>query len=122
MTKKEAFIKVIQTEIFDRPDIYSENYPDLWEDVCMYWDALKGKNSSEKPAFTDNGKLILKYLQDNPDTPMWKAKDIAEGLFVSSRTVSGAMRKLVADGYVEKIGQDPVVYAITEKGKNITID
>ena len=122
MTKKEAFIKVIQTEIFDRPDIYSENYPDLWEDVCMYWDALNGKNGSEKPAFTDNGKLILKYLQDNPDTPMWKAKDIAEGLFVSSRTVSGAMRKLVTDGYVEKIGQDPVVYAITEKGKNITID
>ena len=122
MTKKEAFIKVIQTEIFDRPDIYSENYPDLWEDVCMYWDGLKGKNGSEKPAFTDNGKLILKYLQDNPDTPMWKAKDIAEGLFVSSRTVSGAMRKLVTDGYVEKVGQDPVVYAITEKGKNITID
>ena len=50
------------------------------------------------------------------------AKDIAEGLFVSSRTVSGAMRKLVTDGYVEKVGQEPVVYAITEKGKNIEIN
>ena len=26
MNKKEAFIKIIQTEIFDRPDIYIENY------------------------------------------------------------------------------------------------
>jgi DNA-binding PadR family transcriptional regulator len=32
------------------------------------------------------------------------------------------MRKLVTDGFVEKIGQDPVYYSITEKGKNITID
>ena len=54
--------------------------------------------------------------------PMGKAKDIGEGLFISSRAVSGAIRKLVADGYVEKIGQDPVVYSLTEKGKTITIE
>ena len=53
---------------------------------------------------------------------MWKARDIAEGLFVSSRTVSGAIRKLVTDGFVEKVGQDPVIYSITEQGKNIKID
>ena len=122
MTKKEAFIKVIQTEIFDRPDIYSENYPDLWEDVCMYWEALEGKAETEKPMFTDNGKLILKYLQQHPETPMWKAKDIGEGLFISSRTVSGAIRKLVTDGFVEKVGQDPVMYALTDAGRNIKIE
>jgi predicted transcriptional regulator len=53
---------------------------------------------------------------------MWKARDIAEGLFISSRAVSGAMRKLVTDGFVEKLGADPVVYTITEKGKNVTIN
>jgi predicted transcriptional regulator len=53
---------------------------------------------------------------------MWKARDIAEGLFINSRAVSGAMRKLVTDGYVEKIGQDPVVYSLTDNGKNIEID
>ena len=52
---------------------------------------------------------------------MWKAKDIAEGLFISSRGVSGAMRKLVTDGYVEKVGQDPVIYSLTEKGKIVEI-
>ena len=52
---------------------------------------------------------------------MWKSRDIAEGLFIASRAVSGAMRKLVTDGYVEKVGQDPVVYTLTELGKNIEI-
>ena len=50
---------------------------------------------------------------------MWKAKDIADKIELSSRTVSGALRKLVSDGYVEKTGKNPVIYNITEKGKNI---
>lgn len=70
---------------------------------------------------TDSGKVILKYMQDN-DVKIGKAKDIANGLGVSSRTVSGSLRKLVADGFVEKVSKDPVVYAITEKGKNYKID
>ena len=93
------------------------------ENVRLYWDAFRGADvNGEKPMFTDNGKLILKFLQDHPETPMWKARDIAEGLFISSRMVSGAMRKLCTDGYVEKIAQDPVVYALTENGKNIVIE
>jgi predicted transcriptional regulator len=32
------------------------------------------------------------------------------------------MRKLVTDGFVEKVGQDPVMYILTEKGKNIKIE
>jgi DNA-binding PadR family transcriptional regulator len=28
------------------------------------------------------------------------------------------MRKLTTDGFVEKVGSDPVIYTITEKGKN----
>lgn len=123
MTKKQKFIEVIQKEIFDRDDIYCENYPNDWEDLKAYWDAFKGKEEVEKPMFTDNGKLILKYMQEHvTDMPMGKAKDIGEGLFISSRAVSGAIRKLVTDGFVEKIGQDPVVYALTEKGKEIEIN
>lgn len=123
MTKKQKFIEVIQKEIFDRDDIYCENYPDDWEDLKAYWDAFKGKEEVEKPMFTDNGKLILKYMQEHvTDMPMGKAKDIGEGLFISSRAVSGAIRKLVTDGFVEKIGQDPVVYALTEKGKTVNIE
>ena len=49
----------------------------------------------------------------------FSAKLIGEGLFLSSRIVSGSIRKLVTDGYVNKINADPVLYEITEKGINI---
>ena len=103
MTKKQEFIDFINNVFSDAnigPDHMSEN-------VRLYWEAFCGKDEVEKPMFTDNGKIILDYLQKNLDTPMWKARD---------------MRKLVTDGFVEKVGQDPVVYAITEKGKTIEIN
>lgn len=118
MTKKEEFINWIE-EIMNAA---MTDWSDAPENARLYWEAFKGKAEEEKPAFTDNGKLIMKFLQENTDTPMWKARDIAEGLFISSRAVSGAMRKLVTDGFVEKVGQDPVIYSITEKGKNIEIN
>ena len=116
MTKKEKFIEAIEDAFFSKVDIN-----ELDPDIVLYWNAFKGKVEEDKPLFTDNGKLILKHLQDNQSTPMWKARDIAEGLFISSRAVSGAMRKLVSDEYVEKVGQDPVIYTLTEKGKTAEI-
>ena len=117
MSKKQEFIKYVNELITATPAIQPN------EDAKLYWDAFCGLDENgEKPLFTDNGKLILKFLQANQETPMWKARDIAEGLFISSRAVSGAMRKLVTDGFVEKVGQDPVIYSITENGKNITIE
>ena len=53
---------------------------------------------------------------------MFKARDIANELGVSSRGISGSLRKLVSDGFCEKIGSNPAVYTITEKGKNYKID
>jgi hypothetical protein len=117
MSKKQEFIKYVNELIAAAPSVEPN------EDSKLYWDAFCGLDENgEKPLFTDNGKLILKYMQDNLDTPMWKARDIAEGLFISSRGVSGAMRKLVSDGFVEKVGQDPTIYSITENGKNINIE
>ena len=117
MTKKQEFINFVEL-------VFNEHRIDeLPENVALYWEAFKGTDEgAEKPMFTDNGKIILQYLKDNQSTPMWKARDIAEGLFISSRAVSGAMRKLVSDGFVEKVGQEPVIYTITEKGKNIEIN
>lgn len=119
MSKKQEFINFVE-QMMNELNI---GPGDMTENVSLYWDAFRGVGEDgEKPLFTDNGKLIIKFLQDNQGTPMWKARDIAEGLFISSRAVSGAMRKLVTDGFVEKVGQDPVIYSITENGKNIKID
>ena len=69
---------------------------------------------------TENGQKILSWMQNNVDTMsnVFTSKEAAEALFTSGRSVAGSMRKLVADGYVEKIGKDPVQYALTEAGKN----
>ena len=119
MSKKQEFINYVK-ELQAHCDAYSTI--EMSEDARLYWEAFCGTTDTERPMFTDNGKLILKWMQNNTSDPMLRAKDIAEGLFISSRAVSGAMRKLVTDGFVEKVGQDPVIYSITEKGKNIKIE
>ena len=93
---------------------------EITDGAKAYLDTLLSTDS-DKPEITDNGKVVLKYLQSAP-VGAYKAKDIAEELFTSSRAVSGALRKLVTDGFVEKLGSDPVIYSITEKGKNFIID
>ena len=112
MTKKEKFISEILAICGDFP----ENV--LSPDALDFWNGLNASGDTDKPKFTENGKLILKYMQDNKDSynNLFKAKEIGEGLGISSRTASGAMRKLVTDGYIEKIGESPVVYALTTSG------
>lgn len=124
MSKKDAFIKIIREEVFEKEDLMREAYPDSWEDAKTYYLAMLETGDTERPAFTDNGKKILTYMQESKDTynNLFKAKDIGEQLSISSRTVSGGMRKLVTDGYVEKLGTNPVIYAITEKGEQVNFE
>ena len=82
--------------------------------------AAMTSTTSNKPAFTEIGLDILAYLQDGHEKNN-KAKDIAEGMNLPSKKISGAMRKLVTDGYVEKFGQNPVIYSLTDQGKNFDI-
>ena len=85
---KQEFIDFLNALMEAAPDVVKEKMND---NVKAYIDALTDKKG-EKPALTDNGKMVLKYLQ-NADPGLYKAKDIADGLFVASRNVSGAMRK-----------------------------
>lgn len=116
MSKQEEFINFwnyLTNEVAGKIEIP--------ENVQAYIDALSNNSNIEKPAFTDNGKMILQYLQAQPHI-MMKAKDIAEGMGSTSKTVSGSIRKLVSDGYVEKMGTNPVVYMITDKGINVNFE
>jgi DNA-binding HxlR family transcriptional regulator len=38
---------------------------------------------------------------------------------MSARSVSGSMRKLVTEQYVEKVGQNPVTYKLTDLGETL---
>ena len=114
MTKQQEFLEFWR-QLVTQPGV------EVPPNVQAYIDAISNVSDIKKPMFTDNGKNILQYLQTQPPV-MYKAKDIADGMGVTSKGVSGAMRKLVTDGYVEKVGKDPVVYMITEKGKNVVFD
>lgn len=93
------------------------------DEVKEFYDMLRSQQDRqiEKPLFTETGLQILEYLQGQ-NTKSLKAKDIADGMEISSRKVSGSIRKLVSDGFVEKFGSNPVVYTLTEKGKNFDIE
>ena len=118
MNKKQKFIELVDM-LLDGASIDEE-----YKDALDYFEMLKTEKENNKPAFTENGAKVLKYIQENVDVfnNMFKAKDIGEGTMMSSRGASGAMRKLVTDGYLEKIGADPVIYALTEKGKTVDIE
>ena len=119
MSKKQEFVKFVEDLINNAAN---NGIPtEMNEDAELYWNALKSEKEVEKPLFTDSGKQILQWMRDNQDQVMVKSRDIAEGLFISSRAISGSMRKLVSDGFVEKVSQNPIVYTLTEKGKNIEI-
>ena len=116
----------MKNEFIDFVKALMEANPDLTEklitpDIQNYFEALANSTEIEKPELTENGATILKYMQTSDEVSM-KARDIAEGLFISSRAVSGALRKLVNDGFAEKIGQTPVTYTLTEKGKNYNLN
>ena len=119
MTKKQSFIAMVE-HLIQYPIEKTEDFN--YEDAMIYFESLKASKEKEKVAFTDNGKKILVYMQEQKDNSnnLFKSKEIAEGLFVSSRSISGAMRKLVEDGYVEKIGESPASYSLTENGMTVS--
>ena len=121
MTKKDKFVLMVE-EMID--NAVNTRELELDADALTYFEALKQVKEKEKPAFTDNGKQIMLFMQSDWEkfNNLMKAKDIADGTFLSSRSVSGSIRKLVTDGYVEKIGQDPINYALTDLGKEVAIN
>jgi len=111
MTNKDKFIEEL-TSTVDLTLILSEASLEFWNNF------VKGKISNSE--ITDLGRSILNWLNENR-LEFFSAKQIGEGLFVSSRVISGAARKLVTDGYLEKEGKNPVTYRITSEGHNILL-
>ena len=115
MTNKEIFIATVE-ELFDV-------HPEIPEGARVYFEQLKAIPEKEKAPFTENGAKVLIWMQENYESynNILKAKEIGDGLFCSSRTVSGAMRKLITDGYVSKTEGTPTCYSLTELGMSVTV-
>lgn len=124
MNKKDMFIKMVESYLLNGT-VEGTMTNEQLEGAIAYFEAFKStQEKADKPTFTDNGKLILKSMIENQEerANMFSAKQIAEYAFISSRSVSGSIRKLVNDGYVEKAGQDPIIYSLTELGKGVKFD
>ena len=124
MTNKEIFIKIVQEMVFDLDNL-NEFFSD--EEITKaidFWEDLKNDKIKNSGAMTENGKKLLSWMQKNIDTMtnIFTSKEAAEALFTSGRSIAGSMRKLVNDGYVEKIDKNPVRYSLTEKGKQYKFD
>ena len=116
MTNKEMFIQEVEELIRAEQDIFSDG-------ARAYFEQLKATPEKEKVPFTESGAKVLIWMQENYESynNILKAKEIGDGLFCSSRTVSGAMRKLITDGYVSKTEGTPTCYSLTELGMNVTV-
>lgn len=125
MSKKEKFIELVKFLMEDSNfrDLDDDEKKEIWGDALDYWNALQISEENTKIKFTENGKKILAYMKENKDnhSNLFKAKEIGEGLGITSRTASGALRKLVNDRYVEKVGENPVIYSLTSTGVDYEI-
>ena len=81
MSKKELFIKEIEEKI-----LLDEKF--LSKEAIEYFETLK--TQKEKGSMTENGKIILKYMQENcNDATIFTAKNIGTGINMPARSVSG---------------------------------
>lgn len=120
MTDRESFVDYVGRiiEEFDK-DITKTAHG---EQVKRYWKALlDGEETGKK--VTENGQKILIFMQENEEAMnnIFTSKEIAEALFVSGRSISGSMRKLFGDGYINKEGNNPVKYSLTDLGRNLSL-
>ena len=124
MNKKELFVMMVEA-FLEKGTVEGTLSTSQLDEAIAYFNAFKSTQdkTADKPQFTDNGKLILKARIENNEerANMFSAKQIAEYAFITSRQVSGAIRKLVTDGYCEKVGQDPIIYSLTDLGKQIDV-
>ena len=122
MSKKVEFIKYVEN-IFSVLKSNNIAIEDMNDEARAYWSGLQvGVGVGDKAAFTEGGKMIMAYLQANPTKDPLTARQIGENIGISSRSVVGSIRKLVSDGFVEKVGQEPSTYFITTKGKEIILE
>lgn len=116
---KEDFIKFLNELMAANPEVTKTH---MNENVQSYIrDVLNRENAKEKPLFSDNGLIVYKFLKENKDVTAWSARMIASEVGLTSKQVSGCARKLVNDGFLEKVSENPVYYALTTKGKDYVL-
>ena len=112
--RKKVFIETVERLFYN-----AEDPLDIPTDAVLFFEDYK-KSASTAKAFTEKGIAIIKEMREVND---WiSAKSLGERMDISGRSVSGTMRKLVTDGYIEKQAGNPASYKITDKGMTCEFD
>ena len=103
-------------EFLDRLSIYTKYFDE--EELAFY------ENLKANQKVTEKGTKILLCMKENEEKYLniFSSKQLGELLSMPPRSVSGSLKKLVADGYAEKKSVNPVTYGITSKGKELELD
>ena len=71
---KQEFLNFVESLMKANPELTNQL---MTENIQAYLNILHDVKD-EKPILTENGRLVLKYLQEHLDVKAWKAKEIAE--------------------------------------------
>ena len=110
-----TFFDEVQALIDGNPNILSD------EAIEYFYDLKSTANKAAPKIMTEKGAELLKFLKTVPNKNM-TSKMIGDAMGINSRSVSGSMRRLVSDGFVNAIGKNPVVYVISDKGLDFNLD
>lgn len=115
--KKQIFIDTIEA-------LFTKNSSDVFipQEAIDFFEDYKKCASSNKKAITEKGINILKEMRELDEDAWISATALGQRMDISGKSVSGTMRKLVTDGYVEKRIGNPASYRLTEKGRTCTFD
>ena len=114
--RKKIFISTVEALFAENCDFSNVFIP---QEAIDFFEDYKKSNTS-KALFTEKGIKIIEALREEEG---WiSAKALGEKLDVSGRSISGACRKLISDGYVEKSDDKPAGYRITELGKTCNLE
>ena len=110
--RKNIFIDTVEA-------LFNANEFNVPEEAKTFFEDYKKGKSSNRKEITEKGIIIIKGLREVDN---WiTAKSLGERLELGGRSVSGTLRKLVEDGYVDKKAGQPAAYKITEKGMNCAL-
>lgn len=112
----------MKIEDFDK---YFNHTTDTYEFFKDDFEKILQGITPAKKEITENGIKIIKTMQKyiEPYLNIYSAKQLGELLFMSPRSISGSMRKLITDGYVKKDKtSNGVSYSLTHEGQELQFD
>lgn len=94
------------------------------DEAIEFFEMFKAGTIKNSKIITSKGIEILKFLQSKPNDYVFTSKMLSTAIeSMNTRSISGTLRKMLNDGFVEKVGSTtPISYKITAMGMAFDLD